>query len=140
MPLRNDRRREAFLAVSSIGYGALGLTYLLEGTLSRAQGFAWLPFGIGADEMGWVWIVTAIIAAISAVPSGDHPKLVRWGFVSLVVPPSAWAIIFLFSWLLGDHPTGYISAISYSMMAAWILIVSAWPDSVTDGGSRWTTR
>ena len=141
MPLRNDRRREAFLAVSSLGYGLLGLTYLLEDTLSRAQGFAWLPFDIGADEMGWVWIVAAIIVAISAVLSDNHPRFVKWGFVSLIIPPATWSLIFLFAWILGDHPTGYITTISYSMMAAWIWIVSAWPDSVTDGGSQgWTSR
>ena len=134
MPLRNDRRREAFLAVSAAGYFLLGLTYLLEVTSSRAQGFAWLPFGLGSDEVGWLWIVSSIIAAVAAHASDRRPKFIRWGFVSLVVPPAAWAIIFLFSWILGDHPTGYIATISYSMMAAWILMVSAWPDSVTDGG------
>lgn len=141
MPMRNDRRRVAFLAVSSLGYGALGLTYLLEETLSRAQGFAWLPANIGPNEMGWVWIVTAVIAACSAVLSDERPKLVKWGFVSLIIPLATWSLIFLFAWLLGDHPTGYISTISYGMMGAWVWIVSAWPDSVADEGSQgWTSR
>ncbi len=128
LPRREDYRRQ-FLMLAGIAYAALGVSYVLTPTTTgRQAGFAWLPGRLGVETLGWLWIGVATLVTLASWWKPGSRRVERWCFATLTVPPSAWAGIFLASWLIGTHPIGYASAVSYALIAGTVLLAARWPN------------
>ncbi len=137
-----DGPRGDFLLAGGLVFTAIGYSYVSTTTPGREAGFVWLPTHLDSDELGWVWVVVGLFTVTVALISARFKKLEALAFMVLVVPPTLWALIFIGAWLLGAHPNGWVSAISYSLMAWWVLIASDWPnppcppERKAEGGQR----
>ena len=71
----------------------------------------------------WLWIVTGVLAVVSAfVPQG-----VDWfGFVALVLIVLPWMTSYLASWALGDFPRGWVAAAVWGVIAVPVIVVAGW--------------
>lgn len=133
-----DGHRGSFLLVGGLAYIPIGLSYLITLTRSRQAGFAWLPEFLTPSLLGWVWLLAGATAVAVAFTSRAHPKWERHGFSALITPPVLWSLIFLIAWLhhlipalpATGHPTGYLSVISYGLMAGWVGVASGWDEPV----------
>lgn len=138
-----DGKRGGFLFIMGIGWLAIGLSYALGPTTqSRARGFAWLPQWLDANELGWLWVATALIAIVAALTSRAHPRRENIAFGTLMIPPVLWSVIFGWATAIGEHPTGWISSVAYCLFAAIIWHCSSWPNPSrhhdVEGGSERT--
>lgn len=113
----------------AIAYISLGLSYILGPTArTRVAGFKWLPVHWNADELGWIWVLCATVAVAGVIWARTHTWLEPLAFGALITPPSAWAFIFLTSWVLGENPSGWMTALIYTLLTAITLHASSWPD------------
>ena len=138
-----DGKRGGFLFIIGIGWLAIGLSYALGPTTqSRARGFAWLPQWLDANELGWLWVATALVAIVAALTSRAHPRRENLAFGALMIPPVLWSVIFGWAAIIGEHPTGWISSIAYCLFATIIWHCSSWPNPSrhhdVEGGSERT--
>lgn len=131
-----DGKRGAFLLAGAAAFTAIGASYVAVRTPSRSAAFSWLPGQIGSDELGWIWVVLGLLCEGSALVSGRCPRIASIGYGLLMAPPALWAVIFLGAWLTGAHPLGWVSALSYGLMATWIWIASDWPNPLPPRGGR----
>lgn len=129
----NFRRR--FLMLASTAYLILGVSYLVTpDTAGRQAGFSWLPDALSISTLGWVWVIIAIAVSAASIAWPASRRVERWCFTALTVPPTLWAAIFAAAWLLGEHPVGYASTISYSLMSGMCLLAASWPNPPRTGG------
>ena len=120
-------KRGGALLIAGAGWLAIGLSYTIGPvTRSRIRGFAWLPEWLDSTELGWLWIVSAVIAIGSAVIGAK--KLENIAFGALMMPPVLWAAIFAYAFWIGEHDHGWISSISYVTFAGLIWHCSSWPN------------
>lgn len=132
-PVGDFRRR--FLMLASIAYAILGVSYVATpATASRQAGFAWLPDALSISTLGWVWVVVAVAVTAASLMWPASRRIERWCFTALTIPPTLWAGIFAASWLLGEHPLGYASMISYGLMSGMTLLAASWPNPPRPGG------
>lgn len=136
-----DGKRGGFLLIMGAGWLAIGLSYTIgPATQSRSRGFAWLPWWADANELGWLWVITAFISITAALTSRKHPRRENLAFGALMIPPVMWMVIFAWATIIGEHPTGWISSIAYSIFTTIIWHCSSWPNSArrhdeTEGGT-----
>lgn len=124
-----DGKRGQFLLVGSGAFTAIGASYILVTTESRSKAFSWLPLHLGPGELGWVWVAVGLFGLfVGALSKCLPPKFNSVAYGALITPPVLWAVVFLIAWVIGAHPLGWVSAISYALMAGWILVVSDWPN------------
>lgn len=134
LPGKGDFRRWCLL-LSCLAYLGIGLSYVIsEPGASRRAGFSWLPIGLGVETIGWLWIVVATAVTVASLLRPTSKAVERWCYALLTIPPTGWAAVFLMSWLLGAHPLGYASAISYAYITGLVLTTAAWPNP--PGGAR----
>lgn len=127
---RLNGHRGGFLLLVSTAWALLGATYVfVPVTKSRSAGFAWLPEWIGLNELGLIWWVVAAIVAFIALRWPGCERREQAAFGLLTIPPALWAIIFLFAWILGEHPLGYVTALAYSIFTAVVLYCGGWPNA-----------
>ena len=128
--------RGDFLLAGGTAFTAVGYSYVSVTTPGREAGFAWLPTHLDSDELGWLWVGVGLFTLMAGLLSAKSLLLEKLGFMALVVPPLLWAFIFGGAWIQGSHPLGWVSTISYSLMAWWILIASDWPNPPCPPSSR----
>ena len=134
LPPSGDYRRR-FLMLASVAYLVLGISYLATPvTAGRQAGFAWLPDALSISTLGWVWVVVAVGVTVASLVWPTSRTVERWCFTALTIPPTLWAGIFCASWLLGAHPVGYASMISYGLMSGMTLLAASWPNPPKPGG------
>lgn len=130
----NDHRGR-FLIGFALMYCCFGYSYVVEGSAaSRTSVFQWLPDFIPVTALSGPWFIAAAIAIGSSfrrVP----PRTDRYGFMALALVPLLWAMMFLFSYLAGHAPTGWISAMLYGGFAMIVILVSSWPNPVRLDGT-----
>ncbi|WP_406170390.1 hypothetical protein OIE52_39460 [Streptomyces canus] len=124
----------------------LGLMLGRRGAILLSYGTVWALYGYGqlisppaaqpgltlALQMlsitvwGWLWIVTGVLAVVSAfVPQG-----VDWfGFVALVLIVLPWTLSYLVSWLQGDFPRGWVAAAVWGAIAVPVIVVAGWREA-----------
>lgn len=135
LPLVGDFRRR-FLTLASVAYTILGVSYLVTPvTASRRAGFAWMPEMLSISTLGWVWVAVAVGVIVASLAWPTKRRVERWCFTALTIPPTLWAGIFCAAWLLGEHPVGYASAISYALMSGMTLLAASWPNPPQPGGA-----
>ncbi|MEU6342230.1 hypothetical protein ABZ883_14960 [Streptomyces sp. NPDC046977] len=74
----------------------------------------------------WLWVASGLIAAVCAwLPQGrDWP-----GFLALPLIVLPWTVSYLVSWIIGDFPRGWVSAVVWAAIAAPVLVVAGWGES-----------
>jgi di/tricarboxylate transporter len=72
---------------------------------------------------GWIWVVSGLIAIVSAwlPPEKDWP-----GFLALPLMVLPWTVSYLLAWILGDYPRGWLAAVVWGAIAAPVLVVAGW--------------
>jgi len=102
------------------GYGQLGSPPAAQPGLTLAMQL--LPLTV----WGWLWLVTGILASVSAfVPQG-----VDWfGFVALVLIVLPWTLSYLVSWLQADFPRGWVAAAVWGAIAVPVIVVAGWREA-----------
>ena len=134
-PSVGDFRRQ-FLMLACVAYLLLGVSYVAAPvTAGRRAGFAWLPDPLSISTLGWAWIVVAVGVSAASLAWPTRRRVERACFAALTIPPTLWAGIFAASWLLGEHPLGYASMISYGLMYGMCLLAASWPNP-PGGGAR----
>lgn len=123
-----DGHRGDFLLAGGVAFTVVGYSYVSVTTPGRSAAFSWLPMRMDSHEFGWAWVAVGVFTLISALVSAKHKTLARVAFMALIVPPMLWALIFAGAWLTGAHPFGWVSTVSYALMAWWVLIASDWPN------------
>ncbi|KUN99476.1 hypothetical protein [Streptomyces resistomycificus] len=124
----------------------LGLMLGRRGAILLSYGTVWALYGYGqlisppaaqpgltlALQMlsitvwGWLWLVTGVLAVVSAfVPQG-----VDWfGFVALVLIVLPWTLSYLVSWLQGDFSRGWVAAAVWGAIAVPVIVVAGWREA-----------
>lgn len=123
-----DGKRGEFLLTGGLVYTGIGVSYVAVRTQGREAAFEWIPGTLGPSTLGWVWILCGVLCAVAALLSKSKRQIASTAYAGLMLPPLAWSLIFLVSWITGTHPLGYVSALSYGLMALWVQIVSGWPN------------
>lgn len=131
-----DGKRGDFLLAGGTAYVMIGVSYVTTLTTGRNKGFAWLPLDMGPQQLGWIWVVVGALIAGVALVSKKFPRLVDISYGALMVPPVAWALIFLVSWVLRTHELGWVSTVTYLLVAVWVYIVSGWPNPSPRGSGQ----
>lgn len=127
-----DGLRGQFILLLATPWGLVGLSYILFRTPTRSASFAYLPSWLDENELGWVWIIAAIIMVLCAVLGKRRPRLTTLGFLMAMVPPLLWALVFTGGFITGGPITAVVSVIMYSAYAAIIYFVSGWPNPRPD--------
>lgn len=125
---RLDGLRGQFILMLSAPWALVGLSYIVFRTPTRAASFAYLPSWLDENELGWVWIVAAVVMVACAFLGKRKPRLTTVGFLTAMVPPLLWALVFIGGLLTGGPITAIVSVIMYSAYAAIIYFVSGWPN------------
>lgn len=75
------------------------------------------------DAWGWLWVVSGLIAVVSAwLPQGKD-----WlGFLALPLMVLPWAVSYLLAWIIGDFPRGWVATVVWGAIAAPVLVVAGW--------------
>lgn len=131
-----DGKRGDFLLGGGAAYIMIGLSYVTTLTAGRDRGFAWIPLNIGPQQLGWIWVVVGLLITAVALVSKLYPRLVDIAYGVLIVPPVAWALIFLTSWILGTHALGWVSTVTYMLIGMWVYIASDWPNPSPRGSGH----
>lgn len=79
-------------------------------------------------------MIVAVGVTVASLVWPTRRRVERVCFAALTIPPTLWAGIFAASWLLGAHPVGYASAISYGLMSGMCLLAASWPNPPQPGG------
>lgn len=133
MPHLNYKRGR-FLLTAGVAEAFLGLSYAASETPSRARALGWLPFE--SQGMGWVLLVTGLLACVAAFRSRHSPAwdAAGWRFASLA-PAALSAIWFIVGvrTLLDDDMAStpwspWASMLVYGAMMSLILEASDWPN------------
>ncbi|MCG7424598.1 hypothetical protein [Kocuria rhizophila] len=121
-----DGKRGAFLLIGGLAYLFIGLSYVFASTPGRQAAFQWLPEFMTPPLLGTLWILGGSWTIIVALISRGHPRLENVAFAALMLCPTMWVVIYMGASILGTHQNGWISAVSYGLMALWVWVVSGW--------------
>lgn len=123
-----DGLRGQFVLLLSTPWALVGLSYILIRTPTRSASFAYLPTWLDENELGWVWVVAAIVMVLCAFLGKRMSRLTTLGFLMAMVPPLLWALVFAGGALTGGPITALVSVVMYSAYAVIIYFVSGWPN------------
>lgn len=70
------------------------------------------------------WITVGLICLACAPATQD-----RLGFACAAALKAGWGLVYLVGWVSGAVPHGYAGAAIWLAAAAWILIISTWPEA-----------
>ena len=116
--------------------GRRGAILLCYGTVWALYGFAQItapqPDQRGLQPLlervpltvwGWAWVITGLIAIVSAwMPQG-----LDWvGFLALPAMVLPWLGSYLAAWITGEFPRGWVAALVWGVIAVPVLVVAGW--------------
>lgn len=137
--MRLNGKRGSFLLPLGVIHVGLGASYVFpETTASVARSLGFLgALGIPVWVAGLPWIASGI-AAVAAAFVKSPPGRDGWGFQALVSIETAWALVFGLSWVIGDHPRGWVWSLVFAALAWAVYTVSGMVDAArlalpTDG-------
>lgn len=125
-----SHRRRALL-VHSAGQIGIGISYFVFPTKSRARGLAWMPEVVTPQLFGLIPFIIGIIVFTIAVRNCS-PSAISHAFVLAGIPWAAYVGVFLMAQILGTHPQGIASAISYAILTGTLIIAALTPDPPPD--------
>lgn len=120
---------------------ANGLTWIIDTTQGRLLGIGWLELLLGFIPVlttdgiiGIVWCISgSIMVAAGTRLSRKRRKLENAGFLVGFLTPILVGLIFLASFIMGDHPTGYMYILSYMMwIAPYLAYLRLKPEEVSE--------
>lgn len=125
-------RRGTFLALFGIAYLLVAKSLVDTDTTPLVRHVFRFALGI-MPLAGWalLWLVCGGIALLDALLTRDGRDSV--GFAAAVIAPTAWAIVYVAAWVGNDTAVRdlWISAVTYALIAAAVLIVAGMPDPST---------
>lgn len=119
-------------------FGFLDLIYAVslaapDRTTRSGPFFGWLlqvaPLWVWAAG----WALVGVNCLVHAVRRSD-----RWGYVGAIVLKVCWGLVCLGGWLFGDVERGYVSAAIWLSAAAFVALISGWPEPGDQRGPTWT--
>src|SRR5699024_4873491 len=90
-----DGLRGQFILMLSAPWALVGLSYILFRTPTRAASFAYLPSWMDENELGWVWVIAAVVMVACAFIGWRYSHLASVGFLTVIVSPFLWALVFV---------------------------------------------
>ncbi len=114
-------RRGAYLLFKGLLYVFIGLAYLVPTpTPGTQRSLAFLlelqiPFWL----IGLGWVVGGLLGACGAFFRHDG-----WAFSTLAAVATAWTLVYLASWAIGESPRGYFLALPFAAIAGATIIVA----------------
>ena len=127
-----DGLRGQFVLLLSTPWALVGLSYILFRTPTRSASLAYLPTWLDENELGWVWIVAAVVMVLCAFLGKRISRLTTVGFLMAMVPPLLWALVFAGGVITGGPIIAVVSVVMYSAYAVIIYFVSGWPNPRPD--------
>lgn len=115
-------RRGAILLCYGIVWSIIGYGQITS-PAPDLRGLRLLLQMMSLDAWGWLWVISGLIAIVSAwLPQGkDWP-----GFLALPLMVLPWAVSYLLSWIIGDFPRGWVATVVWGAIAAPVLVVAGW--------------
>lgn len=86
-------------------------------------GYRYITSLLPADAWAAAWVIVGLICLTCAFRAQD-----RAGFAAASALKAGWGLVFLCGWFHGV-PRGYASAAVWLAAAAWLLIISTWPEA-----------
>lgn len=117
-----------FLALLDVIYGWSICAAPAETRAS--SGYRYITSLLPADAWAAAWVTVGLICLACAPAVQD-----RLGFACAAALKAGWGLVYLIGWLAHGIPRGYASAAIWLAAAAWILIISTWPEPGRDGGT-----
>ncbi|MFJ5294534.1 hypothetical protein [Streptomyces sp. NPDC088348] len=117
-------RRGAYLFSAGCAWTGYGIGVAIDPRYGTVRGVTILARYCPLTVFGWLWIVcglTACVCAFFRTPGRD-----RIGFGAAVLPALLWAGAYGASWITGDYPKAWTSAISWGFAAIRLMVVSGW--------------
>jgi hypothetical protein len=74
-----------------------------------------------------VWAAVGLLCLVEAFRRCD-----RLAFAAAVTLKTLWGAIFFFGWLIQGLDRGWVSAVIWIAFAAFVYVVSGWPESSTE--------
>lgn len=118
--------RKAFLRLIGTVQVAQGVTWIDPNgvTPQREMSFAWLPDALlGTTTVGVLLVIAGLFCWTSVLVRAKG-KFEQITFGAAMIPYTLLATAFLISWLVGTHPTGIVSAISYAGFAYMVWLAA----------------
>lgn len=119
------RRRGAallFFAFLDFVYGLQMVT--ADHELKGIALYKWAGTIAPLQVWGTGWLMVGGICLVCAFRARD-----RVGFAAAAIVKSAWGVMSVFGWLVGDVPRGQVSAVLWIVFAGFVLVVSTWPEA-----------
>ena len=115
-------RRGAILLCYGIVWAIIGYGQITS-PAPDLRGLRLLLQMMSLDAWGWLWVISGLIAIVSAwLPQGkDWP-----GFLALPLMVLPWAVSYLLAWIIGDFPRGWVATVVWGAIAAPVLVVAGW--------------
>lgn len=115
-------RRGAFLLSFGMVWALIGYGQVTAPPPDQ-RGLKLLVDRVPLEVWGWLWLTAGLVAIVSAfLPQGVD----RFGFVALAMIVLPWVISYLYAWLEGTFPRGWIAAALYGGLAIGIMVVAGW--------------
>jgi len=74
-----------------------------------------------------MWAFVGIVCAIGAFLRRD-----QWAFACAMALKVLWSLTFLFGWIFYGLPRGWVSGIIWLAFAAFVYLISTWPEDGVD--------
>ena len=119
-------RRGTFLALFGCVYALIGYSYLTLEVTPLVRHALRLALRLAPlDAYGWAWIGAGVIAVVCGLFCPGRKTV---GFLAAMLMPAMWSLIYLATWLDGDIPRGWVSAVVYVLLAAAVSVVAGMPE------------
>lgn len=117
-------RRGAFLLSFGTVWGLIGYGQITAPQPDQ-RGLHLLLDRVPLEVWGWLWITSGLVAIVSAfLRQGSD----RFGFAALCLILAPWIISYLYAWLQGIFPRGWIASALYGALAIGIMVVVGWSE------------
>lgn len=123
-----DGRHGAVLVLAGAMFAPVSVSFMFVRNEGRAQVLSWIPW-LELWHLGLVFTVASAAGLIIGLWSKHlPPKVVGWGYLSVMLPPTTIAAVFLIAAILGISPGGWITFCYAAGWSALLYLCSAWPN------------
>jgi hypothetical protein len=125
--LRVGRRGAALLAFSSIDV-VIGVSFMNPDAAAQTKAlpaYAALLRVAPLPVWAWLWLAVAVACLVGAFCEMD-----RVAFGAAIGIKIVWASGFLAAWIFYDAQRAWLSAATWGVVAALVLVISGWPEPI----------
>lgn len=123
-----DGRHGAVLVLAGAMFLPVSISFTFVRSSDRVQVLSWAPF-IELWHLGLVFTVASVAGLIIGLWSRYlPPKVVGYGYLAVMIPPTSVAAVFLIAAILGISPAGWITVCYAAGWSALLYLCSGWPN------------